>query len=102
RTLFRQAKRPHPPAREAADLGMRLDALDEIAVGKRRLDRAVNIDAVRPIELGVVMSFHAADEIGRQECVDAASGGLPDITAACWGSPPAPPAPVHPRPTPPH
>jgi len=81
RDLLRQAERLDAPAREAADLGMCLDPLDQIAVGERGLDRAVDIDAVRAVQLGVIVSFHAADQIGRQKRIDAACGRLDDIAA---------------------
>src|SRR5439155_12863713 len=50
RDLLGKAEGLHAPAREAADLGMRLDALDEIAVGEGSLDGAVDIDAVRAVQ----------------------------------------------------
>src|SRR5215813_9745195 len=59
------------PAREAADLGMRLDAANEIAVGDRSLHGRVDVDAIGPIEVRIIMSFQPADEIGREEGVSA-------------------------------
>src|SRR5947207_4870157 len=60
---------------------MRLDPLDEVAVGECRLDRAVDIEAVRPVEFGIVMPFHAAHEVGRQKRINAARRGFDDIAA---------------------
>ncbi len=60
---------------------MRLDALDEVAIGQRRLDRAVDIDAVRPVEFGVIVAFHAAHEVGRQKRINPARGRFDDIAA---------------------
>ncbi len=45
------------PAREAADLGMRLDAANQIAIGHGRLDGGVDVDAVGAVEIGVVVSL---------------------------------------------
>jgi hypothetical protein len=59
------------PAREAANLGMRLDAANEIAVGDRSLHGRVDVDAIGPIEVRIMMSFQPADEIGREEGVSA-------------------------------
>src|SRR5579862_2920616 len=59
------------PARETADLGMRLDAANEIAVGNSSLDGGVDIDAIGPIEIGVIVSFEAANEIGRKKSIGA-------------------------------
>src|SRR5262245_41029397 len=59
------------PAREATDLGMRLDAANEIAVGDRSLHGRVDVDAIGPIEVRIIMSFQPADEIGREEGVSA-------------------------------
>ena len=55
------------PAGEAADFGMGLDAANEVAVGGGRLHRGVDFDAVGAIEVGVIMSFQASDQIGGQK-----------------------------------
>ncbi len=59
------------PAREAADLGMRLDAADQIAVRIRRLDGRIDIDAIRAVEIRIIMTFQTAHEIGRQKRIGA-------------------------------
>ena len=57
------------PARKAADLGMGLDAANEIAVGGRRFHGGIDIDAVGAVEIGIIVSFQAADQIGREKGV---------------------------------
>ena len=52
------------PACKAADFGMRLDAANKIAVGVRRLHRGIWIDAVGPLEIGIVVTFQASHQIG--------------------------------------
>ena len=58
------------PAREAADLGVALDAAHDVLVGVGRRHGGVDIDAGRAVEIGVVVAFKAADQIGRQEGKD--------------------------------
>ncbi len=64
------------PAGKAADLGMRLDAANEVEIGLRGFHGGVDVDAVGAIEVGVVMSFQAADQIGRQKGQRARFGRL--------------------------
>ena len=69
------------PAREAADLGMALDAAHQVGVVARRAHGVVDRDAVGPVELGVVVAFQAAHHVGRDEREHASRGGLGDIFA---------------------
>ena len=57
------------PARKAADLGMRLDAAHEIAVLGGGPYRGIDIDAVGPVEIGVIVPFQATHQIGGEEGV---------------------------------
>ncbi|MEY9368532.1 hypothetical protein ABIE83_003150 [Bradyrhizobium diazoefficiens] len=57
---------------------MGLDAAHDVEIGRRRLDGRIDVDAVGAIELRIIMSFQSADEIGRQEGVDARGRGLGD------------------------
>src|SRR5262249_2829669 len=52
------------PAGQAADLGVRLDAPDEVAVLPRGPDGGVDVDAVGPVEGRVVVALQASDEVG--------------------------------------
>jgi hypothetical protein len=72
------------PAREPANLGMRLYALDEIAVRFGGGDGRRHIDAARRIERRIIMAFEAADEVGGNERVAAACGLLGDEVAKAW------------------
>ena len=69
--LRRQLQHLDAPAREAADLGMALDAADDIGVGLDGVDRRLDVDAVRAVEVRIKVSFEPADQIRRQERIDA-------------------------------
>ena len=68
--LSRHFQNLDAPAREAADLGVALDAAHDVFVGVRRLDGGVDVDAIGTVEIGVVMAFKAADQISRQERIN--------------------------------
>ena len=65
-----------PPARDAADLRVGLDAPDQIRVLPRGADSRPDVDAVRPVQGRVVVPLQAPDEVGGEERVDAARRGL--------------------------
>jgi len=65
--LRRHLDHPDAPACEAADLGVRLDAAHQIAVRHRGFHGGVDVDTVRAVQIRVVVSFKAADQIGGQE-----------------------------------
>ncbi len=69
------------PAREAADLGMALDASHDVAVGVGSAHRRIDIDALGAVEVRVVVPLEAADQIGRDEGVDAGLRLLGDEVA---------------------
>ncbi len=69
------------PAREAADLGMSLDAAHDVLVGIGRQNRRVDIDAVGAVETGIEMPFQPADQISRQEGKNARLGFFDDEIA---------------------
>src|SRR5882757_10810255 len=50
---------------------MRLDSANDVEIGLRRLHRGIDIDAIRTVELRIVMPLEPTDEIGRQERIDA-------------------------------
>ena len=52
-----------PPARRAADLRVRLHALDDVSVLVDGAHRVVDVDAARTVELWVVVALQAADEV---------------------------------------
>ncbi len=56
-----------PPAREAADLGVRLDAFHEVRVRLRRFDSGGGIETIRTVKIRIVVPFQSADDIRRQE-----------------------------------
>ena len=79
--LGRHLQHLDAPARKAADLGVALDAANEIAVGVGRLHRRVDVDAVGAVEVRVVVPLEAADEVGRQEGIDPGLRRLGDEVA---------------------
>jgi len=46
---------------------MRLDALDNVAIGLGDLDRRLDVDAVRSVEARIIVPLQSADDIGRKE-----------------------------------
>ena len=68
--LGRHFQNFYAPAREAADLGVALDAAHDVLVGVRRRDGRVDIDAGRAVKIGVVVALEATDQIGRQESIN--------------------------------
>ena len=66
------------PARKAADLGMRLDATNEVAIGGCRFHGGIDIDAVGAVKIGVIVSFQASNQIGRQKGIGARQRFLRD------------------------
>ncbi len=78
RDLRAQAKHRETPPGHPADLGVGLDAADEVPVLLRRADGGRDVDAVGPVERRVVVTLEPADDVGRQVCVNAGRGGLGD------------------------
>jgi hypothetical protein len=76
RDLRGPAHRLVAPARKAADLGMALHATHQVGVFLGDPDRVVDRDAVRTVELRVIMSLEAAHHVGRDEGQHARGGGL--------------------------
>src|ERR1700674_6068170 len=66
------------PARKTADLSMGLDAANDVAVGFRRLHGGVDIHAVGTVKIGIVVSFQASHQIGREKGVSPRLGLLCD------------------------
>ncbi len=58
------------PTLIAADLGMRLDALDDVAIGLGDLDGRLDVDAIGTVEARIVVALEPADDIGRDEGED--------------------------------
>ena len=63
----RQADHLDAPARETAQLRVRLEALYDVEVLERALHRGFDVHAVRLVQRRVVVAFHAAHEVGREE-----------------------------------
>ena len=76
--LGRHLQNLDAPAREATDLRVSLDAADDVGVGLGRIHRRLDVDAVRAVEGRIEMPFEAADQIGRQERIDAGLRGVHD------------------------
>ena len=62
---------------------MRFDSLDDVAVLERALHRRLHVHAVRLVERRVVVTFHAADQVGRQKGQRARLLGFHDVGAKC-------------------
>ena len=58
------------PAREAADLGVALDAAHDVLVGVGGGYCRVNVDAIGAVQIGVVMALKTADQIGGEERIN--------------------------------
>jgi hypothetical protein len=56
---------------KAAHLGMRLDALDQVAIVDSALHGRRDVQAIRTVQVRIVVALQAADEIRRQEGDDA-------------------------------
>ena len=69
------------PTREAADLRVALHAAHQVGVLAPGAYRVVHRNAVRPIELGVVVPFQASHHVGGDEGEHAGDGGLHGIFA---------------------
>src|SRR3978361_377982 len=69
------------PAGKPAKFGVRLNALDQIRVVLCRPHGGVDVDALRTIELRVVVPFNAAYQIGGQVGDDPRLGRLGDKLA---------------------
>ena len=55
------------PARESAEFRVRLDSLDQIAIGFSDAHRSVDVDAVRTIERRIIVALETADQVGGEE-----------------------------------
>ena len=69
------------PARGAADLGVRLDALDDVAVGHGDPGGALHVDLLGPVERGVAMPLQPAHRVGGKEAEHPGLRGLDDELA---------------------
>ena len=64
--LRRHAHHLDAPTRKPAQFRVRLEALDDVRILLGGLHRGVDVQAVGLVERGIVMSLHAADQVGRQ------------------------------------
>ena len=76
--LRRHLDDANAPAREAADLGMRLDPAHDVLVRLRRRHGRGDVHALRAVELRIIMAFQPAHDIGGNEGQRARPGGLGD------------------------
>jgi uncharacterized protein (DUF736 family) len=67
-----------------ADLGMGLDAANDVEIGCRRLHGSVDIDPIRTVELRIVVALEPTDQVSGQECIDARLRGLGDEMPKAW------------------
>ena len=68
--LGAEAQDVEPPARHAADLGVGLDAANQVRVLLGGADGGGDVDAVGTVERRVVVALEPPDQIGGQEGVD--------------------------------
>src|SRR5262249_24437387 len=81
RRLLAEPKRLDAPARVASDLGVALDALDDVAMGLDGTDRLAHVDPVRTVEIYVAVPGQSADQVVGDERKDAGLRGLHDELA---------------------
>ena len=79
--LRRHLQNFYAPAREAADLGVTLDAAHDVLVGIGRRHGRIDIDAGGAVQIGVVVALQPADQIGRQEGINLRRGRFDDEVA---------------------
>ena len=70
-----------PPARLAADLGMRLDAAHDVEVLLGDAHGVIDVDAVRAVEIGIEMTLKAADQVAGDEAQQSALRGFGQVVA---------------------